>query len=71
MGALASGSRFEPTQIYGGAAKSEIPKLQTLKEALLARNWKPDAVEALGIDEIIAEIEEDSDPPALRSLPMP
>ncbi len=58
-------------RLYGGAARSEIPRLRALEDALLAQNWKPDAIEALGIDDIIAEIEDDSDPPVLRSLKLP
>ena len=55
-------------RLYGGAAKSEIPRLRRLEEELAAQRWKVDAIEALGIPALIREIEEDEDPPVLRSL---
>ncbi|MHC5025024.1 MAG: DUF6288 domain-containing protein, partial [Planctomycetota bacterium] len=55
-------------RLYGGAATSEIPRLRRLEEDLAARRWKPEAIEALGIPELIEEIEADEDPPVLRSL---
>ena len=56
---------------YGGAAKSEIPRIQELEKELLAKNWKPDEIQSLNIPTIIEEIEEDKNPPALRSLNLP
>lgn len=53
---------------YGGAARSEIPRLRQLESQLAARGWKPDAIEALGIATLIQELETDDDPPVLRSL---
>jgi hypothetical protein len=54
--------------LYGGAARSEIPRLRQLEKDLEARRWKPDKIEALGIPELIRAIEADEDPPVLRSL---
>jgi len=34
----------------------------------MAKGWKPEAIEALGIPTLIGVIEADEDPPALRSL---
>lgn len=55
-------------RLYGGAAKSEIPRLRQLEKDLAAKGWKPDAIEALGIPDLIREIEADEDPPVLRPL---
>jgi len=55
-------------RLYGGAAKSEIPRLRQLEKDLAAKGWKPEAIEALGIPALIREIEADEDPPVLRSL---
>lgn len=55
-------------RLYGGAAKSEIPRLRELENDLKAKRWKPDAIDALGIPALIREIEADKDPPVLRSL---
>ena len=53
---------------YGGAARSEIPRLRKLEGELERKRWKPDKIEALGIPELIMEIEEDADPVELRPL---
>ena len=58
-------------RVYGGAAKSEIPRIQEVEKKLLAKNWKPDEIQSLNIPTIIEEIEEDKNPPALRSLNPP
>jgi hypothetical protein len=55
-------------QIYGGAAKSEIPKLKNLEKALAAQRWKPEQIDELGIPALIEAIEADEKPPTLRSL---
>jgi hypothetical protein len=55
-------------RLYGGAARTEIPRLRELEEALAAKRWKPEAIEALGTPELIRAIETDEDPPVLRSL---
>ena len=55
-------------RLYGGAARSEIPRLRRLEEDLASRRWTPEKIEALGIPELIEAIEADEDPPALRSL---
>jgi len=56
---------------YGGAAKSEIPRLRELEKQLLARRWKPDQIKNLNIPAMITEIEADKNPPALRPLKLP
>ena len=53
---------------YGGAAKSEIPRLRQLESELAEKGWKPAAIDELGIAALIQEIETDNDPPALHSL---
>jgi hypothetical protein len=55
-------------RLYGGAARSEIPRLRQLQEDLAAKRWKPEAIEALDIPALIRDIEADEDPPVLRSL---
>jgi hypothetical protein len=55
-------------RIYGGAAKSEIPRIQKLEKELLSTNWKPAEIQALNLSAIIKEIEDDQHPPTLRSL---
>ena len=56
-------------RLYGGAARSEIPRLRQLEKELADKRWKPEAIEALGIPELIRDIEADEDPPVLRALP--
>ena len=53
---------------YGGAARSEVPRLRALAGELEAKRWKPDKIEALQIDQIIDEIENDPAPVELRSI---
>ena len=53
---------------YGGAARSEIPRLRALQENLVERKWNPQKLAALDIPGLIREIEDDADPPTLRSL---
>jgi hypothetical protein len=55
-------------RLYGGAAKPTIPQLRRLENDLAEKRWKPEAIEALGIADLIREIEDDEDPPQLRSL---
>ena len=55
-------------RLYGGAAKSEIARLRQLEKDLVAKRWKPEAIEALGIPALVRQIEADEDPPVLRSL---
>jgi hypothetical protein len=55
-------------RLYGGSARSEIPRLRQLEKDLAAKRWKPDAIEDLRISTLIQEIEADEDPPVLRSL---
>jgi len=58
-------------RLYGGAAKSELPKIVDLEQELLSKRWKPEEIRRLNLPALIQEIEEDSDPPALRSLNLP
>jgi hypothetical protein len=58
-------------RVYGGAARSQIPRVQKLEEALLSKNWKPAEIEDLDLSAIIKEITDDQDPPVLRSLNLP
>ena len=62
---------LEILRVYGGAAKSEIPRIQELEKELLSKNWKPDEIQGLNLPVIINEIEDDKNPPALRSLNVP
>jgi len=55
-------------RLYGGAARSEIPRLRQLEKDLAAKRWKPEAIEALGIHALIRKIETDDDSPVLRPL---
>ena len=55
-------------ELYGGAARTEIPRLRQLEEDLAAKRWKPEKIEALGIADLIREIEADEEAPVLRSL---
>ncbi len=54
---------------YGGAARSLIPQLRQLQDALAKKSWKPDAIRALKIGALIRDIESDARPPTLRALP--
>ena len=56
-------------RLYGGAARSEIPRLRNLAQELTARGWKPEAIEGLGIPALIRAIEKDGAPRPLRPLP--
>jgi hypothetical protein len=66
------GNRIKPCletlRLYGGAARSEIPRLRRLEKDLAAKGWKPEKIESLGIPAVIQEIEADEDPPVLRSF---
>ena len=42
--------------------------LRQLERDLVAKGWKTEAIEELGIPALIGAIEADEDPPALRSL---
>lgn len=53
---------------YGGAARSEVPRLRQLEKDLAAKRWKPEEIKALGIPALIRDIEADKSPPGLRSL---
>jgi hypothetical protein len=59
---------LESLRLYGGAARSEIPRLRRLQEDLAAKGWKPEEIEDLGISAMIREIEADRDSPPLRSF---
>lgn len=53
---------------YGGAERSEIPRLRALPGELAAKRWKPADIERLGIDDLIREIETADPGPALRPI---
>lgn len=59
---------LESLRRYGGAARSEIPRLRELEEQLAAKGWKPERIAALEIPDLIRAIEEDENPPTLRPL---
>ena len=46
-------------RIYGGAARSEIPRLRALEADLGARGWKQKELDELRIGELITHIESD------------
>jgi hypothetical protein len=46
-------------RVYGGAARSEIPRLRALEADLVARGWKQKELDELRIDELIKHIESD------------
>ena len=56
-------------RLYGRAARSEIPRLRKLSGELAAKRWKQRDIEALGIADLIREIETAKPGPKLRSLP--
>ena len=53
---------------YGGAARPEIPRLRALQAELVERKWNPEKLEKLDIPGLILEIQNDQDPPSLRSI---
>ena len=59
---------LDALRLYGGAARSQIPRLRELTKELAAKNWKPDALAKLGIAELIEEIENAEEVPELRPL---
>jgi hypothetical protein len=59
---------LEILRVYGGAAKSQISRIEELEKQLSSKNWKPDEIQRLNLSAIIKEIEDDQNPPALRSL---
>lgn len=59
---------LDALRAYGGAARPEIPRLRQLAGDLAARGWKPDRIESLGIEAVIAEIEADTEPAPLRRI---
>lgn len=56
---------------YGGAARSEIPRLRALEGELAANGWKPEKIQELGLAALIQEIEADETASALRPLGTP
>jgi len=62
---------FKALRVYGGAAKSQVPRVQKLEKALVSKNWKPAEIQDLDLPGIIKEITDDRDPPVLRSLNLP
>jgi hypothetical protein len=62
------GRCLDMLRLYGGAARSEIPRLNALQAELAERTWNPEKLAALDIPGLVREIEDDPDPPTLRSL---
>lgn len=56
---------------YGGAARSEIPRLRRLEAELAEAGWTPEAIDELEISDLIRAIESDDAAPALRALKAP
>jgi hypothetical protein len=44
-------------KVYGGAAKSELPRLRALESALAKRGWKDNKLADLKLGELVAFIE--------------
>ncbi len=55
-------------RMYGGAAKSQIPQIKELEAQLQAKRWTDEKIQPLGLADLVKAIEEDKDPPKLRSL---
>ena len=53
---------------YGGSAQSEIPRLRALQAELVERKWNPEKLQKLDIPGLIQELQNDEDPPSLRSI---
>jgi hypothetical protein len=53
---------------YGGAARSEIPRLRALERELAALKWKQNEIDELKIAELITHIESDAAPRPLVPL---
>ncbi|MCH2144623.1 MAG: DUF6288 domain-containing protein [Phycisphaerales bacterium] len=53
---------------YGGAARSELPRLRGLEAELAEKRWNQEKIDALGIPELIQLIEADAEPIELRPL---
>ena len=55
-------------RVYGGAARSQIPRLKALQAKLVERNWNPERLRKIDIPGRIVELENDDTPPALRRI---
>jgi hypothetical protein len=55
-------------RVYGGAARSQIPRLKALQAELVERRWNPERLQKIDIPGRIVEIENDDTPPALRRI---
>lgn len=55
-------------KVYGGAAKSELPRLRALESELIERGWKDQKLADLKIDELVAFIESDANAKPLVPL---
>ncbi len=55
-------------RLYGGAARSELPRLRKLPAELAAKRWKPADIEKLGVTDLNGEIETAERGPRLRAL---
>ena len=59
---------LDALRVYGGSAKSQIPRLKTLQAELVQRKWNPERLQKIDIPGLILEIKNDETPRKLRSL---
>ena len=66
------GNRIERSlnalRTYGGAARSQVPRLKALQAELVERKWNPERLDKLDIPGRIVEIENDENPSDLRRI---
>ncbi|NCF40303.1 MAG: acetylesterase [Planctomycetia bacterium] len=55
-------------RVYGGAARSQIPRLKALQAELVERRWNPERLQKIDIPGRIVELENHDTPPALRRI---
>ena len=55
-------------RVYGGSAKSQIPRLKALQAELVQRKWNPERLEKIDIPGLIVELENDKEPRGLRRI---
>ncbi len=59
---------LDALRVYGGAARSQIPRLKALQAELVERKWNPERLEKVDIPGRILEIENDRTARELRSI---
>jgi hypothetical protein len=62
------GRCLEALRVYGGAAKSELPRLRALEAELVERGWKDKKLADLRLGELVAFIESCEAAPPLVPL---